>query len=229
MPQLLATCERVVRDSPRCEVMLGTQTRRLLFDDGRVSGAEVVSASGGHRAIDARFTLLATGGFGGDSELRERHIHRLARDLPLRANPHSTGDGLRLGLSAGAAFGKDGAGRRSPQHARGARSTGGARAVRLRPARARRVDCCDRTLPAWSRLMRSSSRTGAALAAPWRMISMSWTTCPRNGGIPGRSCAEASRSSTRLAGTGGSSRRASPIRPARSTQIAGVSHSNRLS
>lgn len=110
MPQLLATCERVVRDSPRCEVMLGTQTRRLLFDDGRVSGAEVVSASGGHRAIDARFTLLATGGFGGDSELRERHIHRLARDLPLRANPHSTGDGLRLGLSAGAAFGKDGAG-----------------------------------------------------------------------------------------------------------------------
>ncbi|HEV3055891.1 MAG TPA: FAD-dependent oxidoreductase, partial [Solirubrobacteraceae bacterium] len=110
MPQLLAGCERIVRDTPGCEIMLATQTRRLLFDDGRVSGAEVVSSLGERRAINARFTLLATGGFGGDPELRERHIHRLAGDLPLRANPYSTGDGLRLGLSAGAAFGKDGAG-----------------------------------------------------------------------------------------------------------------------
>jgi hypothetical protein len=53
---------------------------------------------------------LATGGFGGDPELRAEHIHPLARDLPLRANPHSTGDGLRLGLSAGAAFGRPKAG-----------------------------------------------------------------------------------------------------------------------
>lgn len=110
MPQLLATCERIVGDSPGCEVMLGARTGRLLLDDGGVSGAEVVSVSGEHGAIRARSTLLATGGFGGDPELRERHIHRLARNLPLRANPHSIGDGLRLGLSAGAVFGKDGAG-----------------------------------------------------------------------------------------------------------------------
>lgn len=40
--------------------------------------------------------------------LRAQLIHPQARDLQLRANPH--GDGLRLGLSAGAAVGKPGAG-----------------------------------------------------------------------------------------------------------------------
>lgn len=42
--------------------------------------------------------------------LRAQLIHPQARDLQLRANPHSDGDGLRLGLSAGAAVGKPGAG-----------------------------------------------------------------------------------------------------------------------
>jgi succinate dehydrogenase/fumarate reductase flavoprotein subunit len=109
MPQLLSTCERLIRGADGCEVLLATETRRLLIEEGRVCGAEVVSASGEPRSITARSTLLATGGFGGSRELRERHIGALARDLPLRANPYSTGDGLRLGLSAGAAFGKDNA------------------------------------------------------------------------------------------------------------------------
>ena len=60
--------------------------------------------------IRARSTLLATGGFGGDPALRAEHIHPLAADLPLRANPHSVGDGLRLGLAVGAAFGPPDAG-----------------------------------------------------------------------------------------------------------------------
>jgi succinate dehydrogenase/fumarate reductase flavoprotein subunit len=75
-----------------------------------VRGAEVVTADGERRRIEARSTVLATGGFGGDPELRAQHIHPLARELPLRANPHSTGDGLRLGLAAGAAFGAENAG-----------------------------------------------------------------------------------------------------------------------
>jgi succinate dehydrogenase/fumarate reductase flavoprotein subunit len=110
MPHLLSNCERLVRYTDGCEILLGTHTERLLVEDGRVYGAEVVTASAEHRSINARFTVLATGGFGGDPELRERHIHPLARDLPVRANQHSTGDGLRLGIAAGAAFGKDDAG-----------------------------------------------------------------------------------------------------------------------
>ena len=110
MPQLLGACERLIRQRDDCEVLVGTDTRRLLIEDGRVCGAELALASGERRAVRARSTLLATGGFGGSAQLRERHIHPLAGDLPVRANPYSTGDGLRLGLSAGAAFGKRDAG-----------------------------------------------------------------------------------------------------------------------
>ncbi len=104
----LVACERIVRD--RGELLVGTRTERLLFEDGRVAGAEVVTSTGERRAIRAGSTVLATGGFAGDRDLRAEHIGPLAGDLAVRANTHSTGDGLRLGLSAGAGFGKANAG-----------------------------------------------------------------------------------------------------------------------
>jgi len=45
--------------------------------------------------------VLATGGFQGDRSLVRSHITPEADHLMLRANPWSTGDGLRLGLEAG--------------------------------------------------------------------------------------------------------------------------------
>jgi fumarate reductase flavoprotein subunit len=46
--------------------------------------------------------LLATGGFQGDRSLVRQHVTPQADELLLRANRWSTGDGLRLGLAAGA-------------------------------------------------------------------------------------------------------------------------------
>ena len=108
MANYLLACERRVRE--RGELLVGWSAQRLLFEDGSVVGAQIQSASGEQRVIRARSTLLATGGFGGDPTLRAQHIHALAADLPLRANPHSVGDGMRLGLSVGAAFGPPDAG-----------------------------------------------------------------------------------------------------------------------
>jgi succinate dehydrogenase/fumarate reductase flavoprotein subunit len=108
MANYLLACERLVRD--RGELLVRSTAERLHLEDGAVAGAEIRTESGELRVIRARLTLLATGGFGGDPELRAQHIHPLARDLPLRANPYSTGDGLRLGSSAGAAFGPPNAG-----------------------------------------------------------------------------------------------------------------------
>ena len=108
MANYLLACERLVREHG--ELLAGWSAQRLLVEDGAVVGAEIQSGSGEQRVIRARSTLLATGGFGGDPALRAEHIHPLAADLPLRANPHSIGDGLRLGLSVGAAFGQPGAG-----------------------------------------------------------------------------------------------------------------------
>lgn len=105
----LDTCERLVRDRGG-EVLTGTETRTLVTEDGVVKGAQCVLPDGSVRRIDAAWTLLATGGFQGDPVLRAEHVHDQARDIELRANPHSRGGGLALGLAAGAALGKKDAG-----------------------------------------------------------------------------------------------------------------------
>jgi succinate dehydrogenase/fumarate reductase flavoprotein subunit len=104
------TCERTLRETDGCELVLRAHTERLLLEGGRVCGAVLRTAAGEERAIRAGATLLATGGFAGDPGLRAELIHPRARDLPLRANRGSTGDGLRLGRSAGAAISEPGAG-----------------------------------------------------------------------------------------------------------------------
>jgi fumarate reductase flavoprotein subunit len=53
----------------------------------------------GETAEDAK--ILATGGFQGDPGLVHEHVHPVGR-LRLRANPWSSGDGLRFGLARGA-------------------------------------------------------------------------------------------------------------------------------
>jgi succinate dehydrogenase/fumarate reductase flavoprotein subunit len=108
MANYLLACERQVREHG--ELLTGWSAQRLLYEDGAVVGAEIENATGERRVIHSRSTLLATGGFGGDPALRAQHIHPLASDLPLRANPNSVGDGLRLGRSVGAAFGPPDAG-----------------------------------------------------------------------------------------------------------------------
>ena len=52
--------------------------------------------------VPADPTILATGGFQGDRELVRRYITPEADELVLRANPWSSGDGLRLALDRGA-------------------------------------------------------------------------------------------------------------------------------
>jgi len=73
----------------------------LLIEDGAVKGAAIKDRDG-ETSVQARWTLLASGGFQADPESRRRYIGPHAGDLILRSNPNSTGDGLRLALSAGA-------------------------------------------------------------------------------------------------------------------------------
>ena len=88
-------------------VVLGTTVERLLMESGAVVGADTVHPDGVVR-VHARHTLLATGGFQADPELRARHIHPHGRAMLLRSNPCSTGDGLRLGQMAGGAMSTSG-------------------------------------------------------------------------------------------------------------------------
>jgi succinate dehydrogenase/fumarate reductase flavoprotein subunit len=106
----LRACELTLRDDPHSDILLGADTQRLIVEDGVVRGAEVQLADGELREVRAEATVLATGGFGGDPELRAELIDPKARNLPLRANRYSRGDGLRLARDAGAAFGPEDAG-----------------------------------------------------------------------------------------------------------------------
>jgi succinate dehydrogenase/fumarate reductase flavoprotein subunit len=84
-------------------------TTGLRFDTRALTGA-LLSAAGGEvlleeplRAVPESVpVVLATGGFQADRELVREHITAEADSLVLRAAPWSTGDGLRLGLAAGA-------------------------------------------------------------------------------------------------------------------------------
>ena len=107
--QYLSACEQRIKERGG-DVLTRVRAESLLTDEGTVHGARCRLPDGSLRPIQARWTLLATGGFQGDPVLRAQLIHPQARDLQLRGNPHSDGDGLRLGLSAGAAVGKPGAG-----------------------------------------------------------------------------------------------------------------------
>jgi succinate dehydrogenase/fumarate reductase flavoprotein subunit len=68
MANYLLACERLVRDNG--ELLVGWSAQRLLFEDGAVVGAEIENDAGERREIRARSTVLATGGFGGDRDLR---------------------------------------------------------------------------------------------------------------------------------------------------------------
>jgi succinate dehydrogenase/fumarate reductase flavoprotein subunit len=105
MTNYLRACELIVRDDARSEILCPARPESLLRDEaGAVVGAVVQLPNGDVREIRAEATLLATGGFQADRKLRRSAIHPNAADIPLRSNHYSTGDGLRLGQSAGAAF-----------------------------------------------------------------------------------------------------------------------------
>ncbi|RZB14414.1 FAD-binding protein [Streptomyces sp. F001] len=103
------TCRRVILEHGG-ELLLETETERLLLEDGAVAGADLRAADGTRRQARARATLLATGGFQGDHALRTAHVHPRADRMELRSNPHSRGGGYRLATQAGAATGYEDAG-----------------------------------------------------------------------------------------------------------------------
>jgi succinate dehydrogenase/fumarate reductase flavoprotein subunit len=85
-------------------VLTRTAARDLVLDpDGAVCGA-LLDGPDGPVEVTAGAVLLATGGFQGDPELVSRLIGCNADRMPVRSNPGSVGDGLRLGRAVGASL-----------------------------------------------------------------------------------------------------------------------------
>jgi flavin-dependent dehydrogenase len=68
------TCRRIIVEAGG-ELLLATDTEQLLLEDGAVTGAELVTSDGTRRTVRATSTLLATGGFQGDVDLRNKLVH----------------------------------------------------------------------------------------------------------------------------------------------------------
>lgn len=79
-----------------------TPAQELLLDQGRrVVGVRALSADG---LIDVRApgTVLASGGFQANAEMRVAYLGRFADGLILRGSRHNTGDGIRMAIAIGA-------------------------------------------------------------------------------------------------------------------------------
>ncbi|MFJ1997789.1 FAD-dependent oxidoreductase [Streptomyces asiaticus] len=107
--QYVATCRQAIRRGGGT-LLLETRAERLVVEDGAMTGAELRLADGTRTQVRAGSTLIATGGFQGDTELRATHVHPRAGGMELRSNPFSRGGGYRLATSVGAATGHDDAG-----------------------------------------------------------------------------------------------------------------------
>jgi succinate dehydrogenase/fumarate reductase flavoprotein subunit len=105
MPSFFTRCRRMV-EAVRGAVAVHQSVEQLLTSHGQVVGARTVE-SGQRVDIKAPVTLLATGGFQGNPSLLRRYCGRNGPDLLLRAKPYSTGDGMKLALSVGAALAGD--------------------------------------------------------------------------------------------------------------------------
>ncbi len=96
----LDTCRSLV-ESAGGEIVTSTSVEGLLRDGGGVAGAHTSTAGGG-LDVKAAATVLATGGFQASGALRAEHIHANAERALVRSNTTSAGDGIRLGVEAGA-------------------------------------------------------------------------------------------------------------------------------
>lgn len=83
-------------------LLTGVTDVELLIEDGAAAGAAFVR-NGLRNTVRAASVVLATGGFQGDPELKQKFIGNGADDIAVRSNPHSVGDGFRLGTAAGGA------------------------------------------------------------------------------------------------------------------------------
>jgi succinate dehydrogenase/fumarate reductase flavoprotein subunit len=102
LPNSRAYIYRLSKLAARAGVRIETNARvsELLWTDGRVSGVLAGTAAGAIRVDAACGVIIAAGDYSASSEMKAQYIGQdLAATTPV--NPLSTGDGQRLGITAG--------------------------------------------------------------------------------------------------------------------------------
>lgn len=96
--ELAAQLERAVRDEHGIELIKNSPARGLVWDGKRVSGVEIVEGT-----VTAGAVVLALNGFGGNREMVEGYLGPEAAAALYYGSSNNTGEGIRWGISLGAA------------------------------------------------------------------------------------------------------------------------------
>ena len=92
---LAASLRKAVRDH-KIPVWNETEALKLIQENGKVVGVVIKDKRGQQRKIRAGAVVIATGGFGANTEMVKRYLGAGATNLVLRGSPYNTGDGLRM-------------------------------------------------------------------------------------------------------------------------------------
>jgi tricarballylate dehydrogenase len=84
------------------QVVYGARARELVLDGGAVRGVRATLRGGGTLDVAAGAVVLAAGGFEANAEMRTRYLGPGWDLAKVRGSRHNMGDGIRMGLEAGA-------------------------------------------------------------------------------------------------------------------------------
>ena len=84
---------------------LETRAEKLIIDDGKVRGVIATRADGSKLTVHSKAVILTAGGFGANTKMVQKYNTYWAKiddDIATTNSPAITGDGIKLGLEAGA-------------------------------------------------------------------------------------------------------------------------------
>lgn len=87
----------------RVDVVCDTRATELILENERLAGVRLVHATLGEQTVRAQAVVIATGGFQANEEMRRRYFGEQAPAWRVRGTRFNVGDGIRMGLAAGAA------------------------------------------------------------------------------------------------------------------------------
>lgn len=87
------------------KILTETKAEHLIIKDGAVKGVTAKGKGGNTITINAKATVLTAGGFGANMKMVQKYNNyweKIDDDMPTTNSPAITGDGINLGLEAGA-------------------------------------------------------------------------------------------------------------------------------